>query len=105
VPGNIANTSFNMSLYNATTAQLMFEAGTLSNFTVHFRANVDKTTTLTVQKNGANTVVTCNVAIGSNTCSDTTHTVAFAASDDIRITASYSGANAGTNPSWSATYP
>jgi len=103
--GAIANSSFNMSLYNATTVQPMIQAGTLSSFTVHFTANVTKDTTLTVQKNGVATTVTCLVASGSNTCSDSTHTVAFAASDTILVAATYSGANSGTNPSWNATYP
>ncbi len=77
----------------------------LRNFTVHFTANVTKSTVLVVEKNGASTTITCTVTTGNNTCSDNTHTLAFAASDTILIKASYSGGNKGTNPSWSATYP
>ena len=59
-----------------------------------------------VEKNGASTAITCTVAKSSNTCSDNTHTVAFAASDTILVHGSWSGGyNSGTNPSWSATYP
>jgi hypothetical protein len=94
-----------MSLYARATATPMIQAGNLSHFTAHFTANVSKSTVLVVEKNGANTAITCTVASGANTCSDNTHTIAFAASDTILVHATYSGPNTGTNPSWIATYP
>ena len=94
-----------MSLYNATTAQVVFQAGVLSKFSIHFTAAVSKATTVTVQRNGAATTVTCSLAVGATTCSDTTHTQAFSASDTILVVATYSAANTATNPSWSASYP
>ena len=96
---------FNLSLWAQTSATPMIQAGTLRNFTVHTTANVSKTTVVTVEKNGASTAITCTLAKNTNTCSDNTHTVAFAASDTILVHGSYSGYNSGTNPSWSATYP
>ena len=95
-----------MSLYAQQSPTPMIQAGTLRNFTVHFTSSVSKTTTMVVEKNGASTAITCTVAKSSNTCSDNTHTVAFAASDTILVRGSWSGGyNSGTNPSWSATYP
>lgn len=105
IGGGIGASSFNMSLYAQATATPMIQAGTLRNFTVHFTANVSANTVLTVQKNGASTAITCTVLKSTNTCTDATHSVAFAASDTILVHATYSGANSGTNPSWSATYP
>ena len=60
---------------------------------------------LVVERDGAATTITCTVAEKTNSCSDNTDMVAFAASDTILVHASYSGANSATNPSWSATYP
>ena len=106
IGGAIGFSGFNMSLYAQTAATPMIVAGTLRNFTVHFTANVSTNTVLVVQKNGASTTITCTVAKNTSTCSDNTHTVAFAASDTILVHASYPGGfNSGTNPSWSATYP
>lgn len=99
------NYSFQMSLYAQTSPTPMIQAGTLRNFTVHFTTNANTNTTLTVQKNGANTAITCTVAKNTNTCSDNTHTVTFAASDTVLVNATYSGSLRATNPSWSATYP
>jgi Concanavalin A-like lectin/glucanases superfamily len=105
IGGTIPPNSFNMSLYAQTTPTPMIESGTLSHFTVHFTANVSKNTVLIVRRNGAGTTITCTVVQNTNTCSDNTHTVAFAASDAILVHATYSGPNSGTNPSWSAPYP
>ena len=105
VGGGIGPLGFNMSLYAQTTPTPMIQAGTLRNFTAHFTAPVSVNTVLTVQKNGANTAITCTVAAKASTCSDTTHTVAFAASDTVLVHATYTGSNTGTNPSWNAMYP
>ena len=106
IGGRLGYGGFNMSLYAQTTPTPMIQAGTLGNFVVHFTANVTKSTVLVVEKNGASTAITCTVAKNTNTCSDNTDTVAFAASDTILVHASYFGGfNNGTNPSWSATYP
>jgi hypothetical protein len=105
VAGGIANNGFRMSLYAQLTATPMVRAGTLSNFTAHFAAAVTKNTTLTVQRNGAATSVTCTVLSGGTACTDGIHTAAFAASDTLGVVATYLGSNGGTNPSWNATYP
>jgi hypothetical protein len=105
IGGAIGFNGFNMSLYAQTTATPMIQAGTLAHFTVHFTANVNTSTALVVEKNGARTAITCTVAKNTNTCADNTHTAAFAASDTILVRATYLGLNSGTNPSWSATYP
>jgi hypothetical protein len=105
IGGTIGAKGFNMSLYAQATATPMIQSGTLSHFMVHFTANVSKNTVLVVNRNGAATTVACTVAENSNSCSDNTDTVAFAASDTILVSATYAGANSGTNPSWSATYP
>jgi hypothetical protein len=105
IGGAVAANGFTMSLYAQTTATPMIQAGALSNFAAHFRADVSTNTVLTVQKNGADTSVGCTVPAGTNGCADTTHTADFAASDTILVRATYSGSNSGTNPSWSASYP
>jgi hypothetical protein len=103
--GQIANTSDSFGAYFSTTASPMYVAGTLSNFTIHFAVAVSKATTVTVQKNGSNTAITCPIASGGTTCSDGTHTVAFAVTDTLLVRLDgYSGSNNGTNPAWSATY-
>jgi hypothetical protein len=95
-----------MATYNSTAAATsMFVAGTLSNFTVHLSVAVTKARTFVVSKNGTNTAITCTIAAAATTCTDSTHTAAFAASDTILVTASYSGSNNATNPTWSGTYP
>ena len=105
IGGAIGIGSFNMSLYAQASATPMIQAGTLRDFTVHFTADVSTNTVLVVDKNGAATTITCTVLKSANTCSDATHTVAFAASDTILVHATYTGMNTATNPSWSATYP
>ena len=96
---------FNMSLYAQITPTPMIQAGTLRNFTVHFTTNANTNTTLVVEKNGVATGITCTVAKNTNTCSDNTHTAAFAASDTVLVHGTYPGSLRATNPSWSATYP
>ena len=105
IGGNVGIAGFNMSLYAQSTPTPMIQAGTLRNFTVHFAAPVSLSTMLTVQRNGSNTAITCTVTAKASSCSDTTHTVAFAASDTVLVHAAYFGINTATNPSWSATYP
>ena len=100
-----SNYSFQMSLYSQVSPTPMIQAGTLRNFTVHFSNNVNTNTTLTVEKNGVGTSLSCTIAKNTNTCSDNTHTVAFNASDTVLVRATYSGSLKATNPSWSATYP
>jgi hypothetical protein len=105
IGGEIGSNGFAMSLYAQTTPTPMIQAGTISHFTAHFRANVSTNTVLVLQKNGASTGITCTVAPGGNTCSDNTDSAEFAASDTVLVRASYTGSNTGTNPSWSANYP
>jgi hypothetical protein len=105
IAGSIGAKGFYMSLYAQATATPMIQAGTLSHFTVHFSASVTKSTVVVVEKNGAATSIACTVAEKASYCTDNTDTVVFAASDTILVRATYSGANGGTNPSWSATFP
>jgi lysophospholipase L1-like esterase len=95
---------FTMSLYAQVIPTPMIQAGTMEHFAVHFTANVNTNTTLVVEKNGVPTSITCTVPKNSNSCSDNTHTAAFAASDLVLVKATYSGSLRATNPSWSAIY-
>ena len=69
IGGPIATNTFNLSLYAQTIATPMIQSGSLSHFSVHFTANVSKSTTLVVRHNGVGTTIGCTVAIGTNTCS------------------------------------
>jgi hypothetical protein len=86
--------------------QLMPVAGTLSNFFVKVDSNPGGTSiTYTVRKNGANSVVTCAIAGGAATsCSDVTHTVAFAAGDLISIGSVKAGGAGNVPTRWTARY-
>jgi len=99
------NYGFQMSLYSQVIPTPMIQAGTLSELHRSLHDQRQHDTTLTVEKNGVSTSITCTVARNTNTCSDNTHTVAFAASDTVLVRANYSGSLRATNPSWSATYP
>jgi hypothetical protein len=79
-------------------------AGTLSNFTFKTSAVTSKAWTVTVFKNGAATAITCTVASGAQTCSDSTHSVAFAVTDQIQVQVTYSGNGGGGFSAWSGTY-
>lgn len=60
--------------------------GTLSALRVNTTGgNAGSTTTFTVRKNGADTVVTCQIASGASSGSDLAHTVAVTAGDLISI--------------------
>ncbi len=96
---------FNTSLFAQTTPAPLPVAGTLAHFTVHFATSVSTNTVLVVQKNGANTAITCTVPRGGNSCADSTDAVVFAATDTLLVHASYLGLNTATGPVWSATYP
>jgi Flp pilus assembly pilin Flp len=67
-------------------------ATTLSNFSVTLGSactsggdSCSATLTITVMKNGSPTGITCSIPAGSTTCSDTTHTAAFAVNDKLNI--------------------
>jgi hypothetical protein len=105
IGGPIGLGGFNMSLYAQTAPTLMIQAGRLSHFTAHFTANASTSTVLVVLKNGLPTTISCTVAKNTNSCSDATHAVAFAATDTVLVHAGYLGFNSATNPSWNASYP
>jgi hypothetical protein len=76
-------------------------AGLLSHFGVRTGALTNGVTlAVTVDKNGADTSVTCTVT--ASTCSTAT-TVAFAAGDTISVHLAKSGAGSIRNVRWSAT--
>jgi hypothetical protein len=101
--GVVPNSNFTVGLYNESGAVPMISPGTLSNFTFTFRANTSKYT-VTVQKNGVNTAITCTILSSAKSCSDTTHTVTFAQSDTVLVVASNGGDNSSTNPAWHGDY-
>lgn len=103
-----------MGLFNAelgtelAVQQIIPAAGTLQNFYVFVQAApaAGRSWTLTVRKNGADTAVTCTIpGFNSQSCSDTTHTVSFAAGDLIAVHVTASApAPAGTPGQWTAVY-
>lgn len=61
--------------------------GTFSNLTVGFQTTITQGTwTVTMTKNGSATALTCTVQSGTQTCSDTTHTVSVVAADTVGYT-------------------
>lgn len=62
-------------------------AGTVKNFyfVIDTTPASGRSWTLTVRKNGADTAVTCTINNPNTSCSDTTHSVAFAAGDFIAV--------------------
>ena len=87
-------------------------------FFLHFPGSLSKLTvglvnspgasfsyTVTVRKNGADTVVLCSITGTATACVDNTHTVTFAAGDyiDIQVVPS-SGNPAGTPLRWTAKF-
>ena len=83
-------------------------AGTLRNFTVLLQRPLSGGTsiTYTVRKNGAATTLACTITTASAavTCSDVTHTVAFAAGDLISIGSVRTGTVAAQGTRWTARY-
>lgn len=65
----------------------MQHAGTLANLKVFISVapGAGNSWTITARKNGASTTVTCTIANPNTTCSDTTHTAAFAVGDTINV--------------------
>jgi hypothetical protein len=88
--------------------QPMPVAGTLKNLFLRLDAALAGGTSIayTVRKSGAATTVTCTIttAGGAATCSDLTHSVAFAAGDLISIGTTRTGAVAATGTRWTAQY-
>ncbi len=67
---------------------VMTSAGTLSNFTAADSVEEDAghaPWTFTVYKNDVATSITCSIAAATTTCTDTTHTVAFAVGDKLSV--------------------
>jgi hypothetical protein len=60
--------------------------------------------TVTVRKNGASTAVTCSVTNPNLTCTDTTHSVAFAAGDLLDILVVGISTPTTARITWVATY-
>ena len=60
--------------------------GTLSKFQAHVGSAVGGSgVTLTVLKNGSATTITCAIAIGNSSCTDSTHTVSLTTTDVIAV--------------------
>ena len=61
-------------------------AGTLTGFSAHAGSAVGGSgVTLTVLKNGSATTITCTIASGNSSCTDSSHTATFGASDTIAV--------------------
>jgi len=78
-------------------------AGTLSNLTfyVPIQPGGSATRTGTLRKNSTNTTMTCTIAAGSNSCTDSTNSISFAVGDDAKFRESFTGTPAASNGSWS----
>ena len=72
---------------------LMETGGTLKNFGVSISIATGNTTSvvLTVYQNFATTPITCTITNPATTCSDTTHSITFAAGDTISVQAVFTG--------------
>ena len=61
-------------------------AGPLTDFSAHAGSAVGGSgVTLTVLKNGSATSVTCTIASGASSCTDSTHSVSFTTTDTIAV--------------------
>lgn len=92
------------SLNNSGTRSSAFPvSGTLSNFTfyVKYAPGGTATRTMTLRDNGVSTSVTCTIASGSNSCTDSTHTASFAVGDYATLGVTVSGTPAASTGSWS----
>src|SRR5262249_48948821 len=89
-------------------APAMAVARTLKNFIVRRDTALSAATQIvyTVRKNSVDTAVTCTItfASGALTCSDLTHSVAFAAGDLISIGTVRTGSPAAQPTRWTAQY-
>jgi hypothetical protein len=81
-------------------------AGTVSDLKalVNTAPGNGNTWTVTVRKNGVNTAVTCTITNPNLTCTDTTHSVAFAAGDDIDVLIFGTSTPSAARLTWVATY-
>jgi Collagen triple helix repeat (20 copies) len=80
-------------------------AGTVNNFYVRADGAAGGTSIVyTVRKNGADTAVTCTMTSVQSACSDSTHSVTFAAGDLISIGTAKSGATSQQVTRWTAEY-
>ena len=72
---------------------LMETGGTLKNFGASISIATGNTTSvvLTVYQNFATTPITCTITNPATTCSDTTHSITFAAGDTISVQAVFTG--------------
>ncbi len=80
-------------------------AGTLSGLRVFTSATPGNSNswTFTIRKNSQSTGVTCTVSGSSaNSCTDTTHTITFAATDTIDLVATPSSGPSPATVGWSA---
>jgi hypothetical protein len=88
--------------------QPMPVAGTLNNFYVRIDSALAATNseTYTVRKNAVDTALTCTITSvgGAVTCSDTTHSVSFAAGDLISIGTAHTGVVPTSGARWTAHY-
>ena len=84
----------------------MQHAGTLANLKIFLSVNPGggKSWTITVRKNGASTTVTCTVSNPNTTCSDSTHTTAFAAGDLLDVLIVGSGTPVTARMTWVANF-
>jgi hypothetical protein len=97
---------FDANATEAIVQGIMPAAGTLQNFYVFVQTapGAGASWTLTVRKTGAATAVTCTIAGTAQTCSDTTHTAAFAAGDLISVGIASSGSPPVTPGRWAAQF-
>jgi hypothetical protein len=78
--------------------------GSLSRFSVRLStAPTGMPMTFTVRKNGADTAVTCTVAVGQSSCQDTVDSATFAAADLIAVR-SAGGSMVNPKMNWTAKY-
>jgi hypothetical protein len=60
--------------------------------------------TITVRKNGASTSVTCTISNPNTSCTDTTHSVTFAASDSLSLLVAGASGPTAARMSWVANF-
>ena len=102
-----------MAVWNAKTesaTESSVELAMVAGVASVFRLNITPSQTAgnlytgTVLKNGVATALTCQIAASSQTCNDSTHTVAFAAGDRISVQVTHTGTPSAVIAAWTARY-
>ncbi|HTY43000.1 MAG TPA: hypothetical protein VMH79_14090, partial [Thermoanaerobaculia bacterium] len=85
---------------------IMPRAGTVEDFYIFIETAPGGTAswTFTLRKNGADTALTCTVSGTNQICSDTTHSVTFAAGDLVSVREASANGPSNTAGQWTATY-